>query len=126
MDNLSKENTWNAIEQESPIAFAHFMAWLDEYKKSVNWRGLFNGGINYNDYGHGLEIIEVNLCVTKAPKFHDLPMEMQIGIMMKYLEDSIPEAEAGFANLCKEMRNDMDDTFEFLNNRLEAKANGKN
>ena len=81
---LSKEKFWNEIEQKYSAQFNHFAAWIDEYKKKVDWEKLFNGDIGYEDtrrngFGH---------TITVAPKFHQLPDAMQIGIFIQYVIES--------------------------------------
>lgn len=82
--SLSKENFWNKIEELYPKAFAEFSAYIDEYKKSVNWEKLFNGGIHHSpEQGFHEE--------TRAPKFHELPFEMQTGVVNQFLIGRINE-----------------------------------
>lgn len=72
MDNLNKDNFWNPMREKYPDAIDHFCKWVDEYKKSVNWDKLF-GATARPDYVH------------EAPKFHDLPIEFQFGIIGKWI-----------------------------------------
>lgn len=62
MSNLNKENFWNAMHDECPEAVEKFCVWIDDYKLLVGWRGLFGDKV----------------------KFHDLPYEMQMGIMNRF------------------------------------------
>jgi hypothetical protein len=77
-DNLNKQNFWNDLKIKCPNAVAHFCIWIDQYKLVTDWNKLFNEKtipppINgYSDI------------VLKAPKFHDLPVEMQLGILIRY------------------------------------------
>lgn len=64
-ENLSKMNFWDDCKRLYPKATADFCDWIDNYKKKVNWDFLFKG-----------ELI----------KFHDIPFEMQIGIIMRYFQ----------------------------------------
>lgn len=70
MENLNKENFWNALHEKCPDAMEHFMKWIDDYKKEIGWDGLFASGwanpLNYHI------------------KFHDIPFEMQNGIIARY------------------------------------------
>jgi len=68
VENLGKENLWNELHDKFPDAVDHFCKWIDKYKKEVNWNVLFNE----SDNG------------APAPKFHDLPFEMQTGILARY------------------------------------------
>ena len=73
MNNLSKENYFDAVKEKYPDAFADFSKWIDEYKKLVDWERLFNyGSPHYAKMG------------WHNPKFHELPMEMQFGILARY------------------------------------------
>jgi hypothetical protein len=60
--NLDKENFWNPLKEKYPEAIEHFCNWIDEYKKEVGWNQLFGEHI----------------------KFHDLPYDMQNGILARF------------------------------------------
>ena len=79
MENLNNQNyftpEWKA---KYPLASEHFCKWIDEYKKRVNWNLLFNH--DCIDIHSGKE----EDTYTVAPKFHDLPIEMQVGILMQW------------------------------------------
>lgn len=62
MENLSKENFWNALYIKFPTATKAFCEWIDAYKAKTGW-------------------------TAKAPdwKFHDLPLEMQAAVINKFL-----------------------------------------
>lgn len=62
MNNLNKEDFWDALSEEAPDAVEKFKKWVDEYKKEVNWAGVFADGV----------------------KFHNLPIELQIGIITRF------------------------------------------
>jgi hypothetical protein len=62
MENLGKENFWNPMHEKYPLAVDKFCKWIDEYKKHVNWKELFGEKV----------------------KFHDLPYELQMGIMNRF------------------------------------------
>lgn len=68
MENLSKENFWDELMKEYPEAVDHFCKWIDEYKKEVNWDVLFS----------------VHCSAAYQVKFHDLPFDMQNGIIARY------------------------------------------
>jgi len=59
---LTKENFFNNIKLWYPDALQDFCAWIDEYKKEIGWNALFGEHV----------------------KFHDLPFDMQHGIMARY------------------------------------------
>lgn len=60
--SLTKENFWNEIKERYPEAVDHFCTWIDGYKKEVGWNDLFG------------EIF----------KFHNLPFDMQNGIISRF------------------------------------------
>lgn len=84
MENLSRENTWEKFEEMYPRAMKNFHEWIDAYKIEVGWTHLFNPKyISVHISGHA----ETKLTKDAHPKFHDLPIEMQVGILAKWLED---------------------------------------
>lgn len=62
MKGLTKENFWNSLRDIYPEAVDHFCKWVDKYKEEVGWGALFVPGI----------------------KFHDLPYDMQNGIIARF------------------------------------------
>lgn len=75
LTSLTKENFWNDLADKYPEEMKHFCAWIDEYKKRVDWDELFNSNSTFIDgAGEG----------APAPKYHDLPIAMQIGIFIQY------------------------------------------
>jgi hypothetical protein len=73
---LTKEGFWDKIiHKEAPYSgtIHDFLAWIDQYKKRVEWTTLFNAGLpHYDTQG------------WHNPKFHDLPFGMQLGIFIQY------------------------------------------
>lgn len=65
---ITRENFFNQFEETHPKGLKHFCEWIDEYKKTVNWKQIF-----------GTEL-----------KFHDLPFEMQVGILSRYEAENDP------------------------------------
>ena len=63
--NLNKQNFWKEIEKTYPKAFKSFGLFIDAYKKEICWHQLFN----QCEWGI---------------KFHDVPVEMQLGIMLRF------------------------------------------
>lgn len=91
IENLNKENFWNEMEQKYPEALNHFYAWIDKYKKEVNWDNLFGNGTFERQLPHiknGQNPAISNIIYEQDIKFHDLPIEMQIGILMRYNFDT--------------------------------------
>lgn len=84
MENLNKENFWNEMFEKYPLSVTEFCIWIDGYKKRVEWDKLFNGGI----------VVSLSVgAETKAPKFHEIPLEMQFGIWMRYVVEAAGEGE---------------------------------
>lgn len=79
MENLNKENFWNEAYEAFPTATKVFCDWIDKWKKDNHWNKLFNSDSNWQDK---------NGKNAKAPKFHDLPLEMQIGIWLAFEIDN--------------------------------------
>jgi hypothetical protein len=74
MKNLNKENFWDEMELKYPVAMHVFKGWIDQYKKEVNWDRLFRE--RYLDEMCGID--------APAPEFHNIPFDMQIGILMRF------------------------------------------
>ena len=84
MENLNKENFFNEMDKKYPMTMARFKVWIDEYKHQVKWDELFNAGA-LSDYC----IEKLDEDEIKAPKFHDLPIDMQTGILAAFLAKEI-------------------------------------
>jgi len=98
MNNLSNDNFWVMMQNHFPDAMNVFRKWIDEYKAKVGWDDLFPNGV----------------------KFHDLPFEMQNGILARFdiecfhgirtgkgseiYEASRPEWVNGFAKLFQDLQ----------------------
>lgn len=79
--NLTKESFWNNIEKKFPDAFKKFSIWIDQYKIDVNWDSIF----------------QLKPGMTETIKYHDLPIEMQLGILGKFMIENtgcVPGTEA--------------------------------
>lgn len=70
MINLNKENFWNELHAKYPDAVDLFCKWIDKYKVEVGWDELFNQAGMPNE--------------DKPVKFHDIPFEMQNGIIARF------------------------------------------
>lgn len=87
--NLNKENIWNDLNEKFPKAMKKFCDWIDEYKKDNEWNWIF-GNHDKIDY-------------KKWIRFHDIPFEMQVGIIFKFFKEhnllfnstSMTDVEAG-------------------------------
>lgn len=92
---LTKEGFWNGMMDKYPNATKEFCDWIDKYKEEVFWNTLFNGGISESQ-GHGEPII-----TSVAPKYHDLPYAMQLGIFLTYM-NRFEDADDTIQELTKE------------------------
>ena len=87
MNNLNKENFFNEIEAKYPEAMNEFQQWINDYKFSVVWDCLFNHNPHFFQTKQHADIsISSN---WPAPKFHDLPYEMQVGIIMRFISEKV-------------------------------------
>lgn len=64
---FTKENFWNEIERKCPSEYKKMGDWINEYKERNGWNKLFG---------------------EFAPKVHELPVAMQIGIFIQYIQES--------------------------------------
>lgn len=62
MQGLTKQNFWNALHAKFPDQVDLFCQWMDDWKKENLWHLLIQDGV----------------------KFHDLPFEMQVGILERF------------------------------------------
>ena len=72
MESLKKEIFFKDLLERYPEAMKVFLKWIDDYKERIEWHRLFNG--------HWIEGIRV-------PKFHDLPIAMQVGIILQFADE---------------------------------------
>lgn len=91
MQNLNKDNYFDALMKKYPKALELFCAWVDRYKETVGWKQLFNSDSEWqNAQGKN----------APAPKFHDLPYELQYGVLLRFFAEHgrlvfLPPTEAG-------------------------------
>ncbi len=90
IENLNKENFFNELTEKYPIAMKIFCDWIDEYKKEVDWDYLFNEGEVKGDF-------------KSAPKFHDLPYDMQSGIIIRFACEHFKDTDNAYIGV-KEMK----------------------
>lgn len=76
MERLTKENFWNDLNNKYPEIMWKFKTWIDEYKKSVAWKILFN------------DESEIKVGSKIGPKYHDLPYAMQVGIFLQFVAEN--------------------------------------
>jgi len=65
MENLNKDTFWDNCYFLYPKSTQKFCNWIDEYKKKVGWTTLFKEDV----------------------KFHDIPLAMQTGIWLEYMQE---------------------------------------
>ncbi len=103
-ENLGKENFWDPFMKKCPDAVGKFCKWIDQYKESVSWKTLFQEHV----------------------KFHDVPFEMQYGILIDFLSDKIGHCSFPVAIADWQDRNDVIEfiILAFVEMELENRNNG--
>jgi hypothetical protein len=71
MEGLTKENFWNDIQKDYPDQVQRFKDWIDNFKRTVQWEP-FKDGV----------------------KFHNLHLELQYGILLRFVRDQNVQIEA--------------------------------
>jgi hypothetical protein len=66
MENKNQHPFWSATKKAAPTIYDSLLKWVDQYKIELKWDQLFAPGI----------------------KFHDLPIEMQVGVISKFLHEA--------------------------------------
>ena len=84
-ENFNKENFWNEMQQRYPLAMKEFCVWIDIYKEKNKWEDLFNDSYSKTNYQYASNG-EVTSIDFAFPKFHDLPLAMQMGIWKHYVD----------------------------------------
>lgn len=79
---------WDYQAQIYPEMMKEFGAFCDNYKDDNDWDGLFNAGWSkgYSQASHFIGQTQ-----TVAPKIHDLPDAMQMGIFMAWQASKDPD-----------------------------------
>ena len=72
--SLTKENFWNDLYEKHPEPMKEFCEWIDAYKKEIMWNDLFFNSRRHNPI-----------------KFHDIPFEMQVGIILRFIKEKYPQ-----------------------------------
>lgn len=62
LKSLTKEGFWNPLFAKHPVLMKEFCEFIDEYKASIDW----------------IKLLGANT------KYHDLPIEMQVGIFIQF------------------------------------------
>ena len=99
MTSLDK-NFFDEIKSSCPKAFDLFLKWIDEYKARVGWSDIFPNGV----------------------KFHDLPIEMQTGILERFDDEQFMNKNS----VNRIVENDIKGikySFSFIENELNKKQN---
>lgn len=89
--NLNKENTFTPEwHKKFPNVSKHFCKWIDQYKKENNWNDIFqtvmwseihNRPTTKDDY----DTHQRGEIGPHRLKFHDIPIELQYGVICKWL-----------------------------------------
>lgn len=68
---MTKEYCWDELMDKYPLGMKNFCSWIDKYKKQVNWDQVF--------------------AFDGAPKYHELPGAMQLGIFIEYVDTLVDQ-----------------------------------
>jgi len=94
VENLNKENFWDDLHKRFPEAVDHFCKWIDDYKQEVGWNNIFKEGV----------------------KFHDVPLELQNGIIARYELELFHNAEGkgkeAYEAIAAEYKNHVNSIFQ--------------
>jgi len=102
MQNLNKENFWNDLKKKYPDAVDHFCKWIDEYKKEVDWNNLFGNNMSQ---------------LNPQIKFHDLPIDMQNGIIARY-DLECNSGKVGYEKIIGNLQMQVSKLFQDLQNQI--------
>lgn len=80
MEKLTKKGFFNKAMETFPKSMEVFCKYIDKWKQENRWKILCGDGIVY--YTSDSEF-ESSVSVIVAPKFHDLPAAMQLGIIIE-------------------------------------------
>jgi hypothetical protein len=96
MQNITNAFFWNALKVQYPEAVQLFNKWVDDYKKEIGWDRYIKPGV----------------------KFHDLPFELQNGIIARFdiersfgektYKANLPIYAKQFADMMEDMKKVMD------------------
>lgn len=117
-ENLNKENFFNDMKKKYPEAMQKFCDFIDQYKKDNNWKELFNEGVSIM-----MPLprpMRTSVGKTIDPKYHDLPIAMQVGIFIEFMRSiSLPNVPIRLIEvLGKNWRLMIEDYLNELNNYL--------
>lgn len=94
MENLNKQNFWDEKMKSCPAIMKHFCKFVDEYKQKNDWKKMFN----------------------KKIKFHDIPVEMQTGIVIAFIMKITNSPE--FVNQLTNTKKYITNEFEHIEKKL--------
>ena len=78
-ENLNKKNFWGFASNHCTKTMNKFTRFIDVYKMSIGWDDMFNEHLNI--------------------KFHDIPYEMQLGIILKFFNEAT-NVQVRLSNVC--------------------------
>lgn len=120
VDNLNKQNFWDIAKEICPLAIEDFCKWIDQYKKVEHYIPDFDRSLHW-------DALFGNIWPTAHPiKFHHLPLEMQVGIIFRFLGERIgPYRDNLFDIFLKDNWIDIIcESFMFLEDLLKHEKNG--
>lgn len=102
-ENLNYKNYWNELFAKYPDSVTIFCNWIDAYKRLNDWKGLFNSDSNWQD-AEGKN--------APAPKFHEIPLAMQVGILIEFISEC--PMESSYWKIKLQSNKDWAKEFEFF------------
>lgn len=111
-DELEKLDRLNKLEKQYPKAMAQFQEWINQYKIDNDWKRLFGEDTSLSDAKQAGKWTD-----RIAPKFHELPSAMQLGIFIQFsftVDHAIVEGDPleGIEEILREGFNDVFSTIE--------------
>lgn len=100
---LHKENFWDPFIKRCPYSVGVFCKWIDAFKISIKWK----------------------TSIGENVKFHDLPFEMQYGVLCQFLTDTM--GDSGIPIMCDWLERDENIMFiisRFVDMELEFRNDG--
>jgi len=112
---LNKQSFWNEVLNANPKAAELFLRFIDKYKVDNDWYQLFNAHTTFikSHYPGGDNKIEIF-----TPKYHELPVAMQLGIFMEFLHQYSVEYEGTDTVFIEEVKRIIIDNLGEMNDEL--------
>lgn len=85
--NLNYGNFWENNTLRFPLAIKSLHAFIDEYKAEIKWHDVFAGCLEIlvADHTDNINTQPIYNRLPDPPKFHDIPLDMQTGIIIRWI-----------------------------------------